>query len=266
MIRKLTETDRTTTLNFLLDEPEINLFMIGDIERFGFEADFQVLWGDFDENHALQAVLLRYEVNYIPYFKNPDYDISVFANLILSDPKVRIISGKESLTMGFKEVIPSLKVKSTYFCKLTDPDHLEPLIPSDPVIHLAVPDDAGRILTLLNQIDEFKETLTSTEERLRQNIESGAARIYFVENEQGELLSVSQTTAENSRSAMIVGVATHSDYRGQGLMSKCLSRLCHDLLQEGKTLCLFYDNPKAGSVYHRLGFVSIDKWLMLVAE
>ena len=37
------------------------------------------------------------------------------------------------------------------------------------------------------------------------------------------MLTVSQTTAENSKSAMVVGVATRKGYRGKGLMSECLS-------------------------------------------
>ena len=40
----------------------------------------------------------------------------------------------------------------------------------------------------------------------------------------------------------------------------------HDLLKEGKSLCLFYDNPKAGSIYHRLGFENIDRWTMAVEK
>ena len=84
-----------------------------------------------------------------------------------------------------------------------------------------------------------------------------------MEDSDGQMMSVSQTTAENSRSAMIVGVATAKAYRNRGLMRVCLSKLCADVLSEGKTLCLFYDNPKAGSVYHKLGFESIDKWVMI---
>lgn len=80
------------------------------------------------------------------------------------------------------------------------------------------------------------------------------------------MCTVAQTTAENSKSAMVVGVATRKDCRGKGLMSQCLSKLCRDVLAEGKSLCLFYDNPKAGRVYHKLGFVSIDKWAMLIEE
>ena len=62
---------------------------------------------------------------------------------------------------------------------------------------------------------------------------------------------------------MVVGVATREDYRKKGLVSKCMSKLCYDYLKEGKTLCLFYDNPEAGKIYKRLGFKEIEKWIMI---
>lgn len=43
-----------------------------------------------------------------------------------------------------------------------------------------------------------------------------------------------------------------------------MTKLCHELLAEGKMLCLFYDNPEAGSIYKRLGFEDIGKWMMHV--
>ncbi len=49
-------------------------------------------------------------------------------------------------------------------------------------------------------------------------------------------------------------------------MGKCLSKLCSDLLKRNKTLCLFYDNPKAGRVYRRIGFKEIGIWTMLVEK
>jgi predicted GNAT family acetyltransferase len=61
---------------------------------------------------------------------------------------------------------------------------------------------------------------------------------------------------------MIVGVCSHPEKRNQGLASLCMEALCHDILAEGKTLCLFYDNPKAGSIYKRLGFKDIGLWSM----
>jgi hypothetical protein len=275
MIQKLTEAHRTIALDFLGQEPEINLFAIGDIERFGFDATFQTLWGDFNpDTHELRAVLLRYEVNYIPYFRDPHYNPAVFAGIILSDPNYRMISGRAPLVRRLQSAMeeyaahltavkPTFIEKTTFFCKLNQADQLEPF---DPEIKIAGPEDASRILKLIRQIDEFSDLLSTNEERLAQNIEMGASRVYFIEDTYGDLITVSQTSAENSGSAMIVGVATKPGYRNQGLMSRCLSRLCHDLLREGKSLCLFYDNPKAGSVYHRLGFETIDQWLMLVLD
>ncbi|MGP4075489.1 GNAT family N-acetyltransferase [Halobacillus sp. K22] len=65
-------------------------------------------------------------------------------------------------------------------------------------------------------------------------------------------------------SAMVVGVCTHPEHKNQGYASVCMTKLCQELLAEGKMLCLFYDNPEAGSIYKRLGFEDIGKWMMHV--
>ncbi|MFL0505014.1 hypothetical protein ACH0B5_04630 [Ureibacillus sp. 179-F W5.1 NHS] len=67
MIRKLTEKDREKVMNFVLKKPAENLFIIGDIEAYGFETEFQTVWGQFNEYGELMAVLFKYEGNYIPY-------------------------------------------------------------------------------------------------------------------------------------------------------------------------------------------------------
>jgi len=129
---------------------------------------------------------------------------------------------------------------------------------------MAQPQDAKRVYDLLDKIDEFRDTDTNSVERIRHNIISGSGRVYYIEDSEGRLLTTAQTTAESSSAAMIVAVATLQEYRGKGLMSECLSRLCRDVLAENKTLCLFYDNQKAGSVYHRLGFETIGRWTIMI--
>ncbi|MNN97268.1 FR47-like protein [compost metagenome] len=62
---------------------------------------------------------------------------------------------------------------------------------------------------------------------------------------------------------MLVAVATHPDYRGQGLATRVVAKLCTDLLAEGKSLCLFYNNPQAGLIYKKLGFSDIGSWTMM---
>ena len=41
-----------------------------------------------------------------------------------------------------------------------------------------------------------------------------------------------------------------------------MQKLFKDVMDEGKLLCLFYDNPEAGRIYKRLGFTDIGMWTM----
>lgn len=261
MIRKLTEIDREQTLDFLSAEPAINLFMIGDIEQDGFDKDFQELWGDFNEERELKGVLLRYNESYIPYYKSLTFDPLPFVEIIKADVKHKIISGKESVLNIFQPYFNTYDCQNEYFCELKT---VEKLKATNLPIKIATPEDATRVCELLNEIEEFNNHSIAKPETLERVIRSGAGRIYYTETEEGILKNVVQTSAENSMSAMIVGVATRKAYRKQGLMSESLSKLCRDLIEdEGKSLCLFYDNPEAGKIYHSLGFKSIDKWTML---
>lgn len=261
MLRQLHEKDREQVLEFLSVEPSINLFIIGDIEAFGFELEFQTLWGEFTEEGEIEGVLLRFNESFIPYYINPAFDISGFVEIILEYKCEKMVSGKESVLRRFMEVLPSQESKTTYFCELDNSDKIV-LDNNKQVIKIANQNDAKRIYDLLDQIEEFNGIANSVD-RIKHKLETKTGRIYYMENEDGLMVSVAQTSAENSKSAMIVGVATLEAYRGKGLMSQCLSKLCIDVLEEGKALCLFYDNPRAGHVYHRLGFNTIDNWTMI---
>ena len=50
MFRQLTKNDYEMTMQFLGQNPGLNLFQIGDIENYGFDSDIQTVWGNFDEN------------------------------------------------------------------------------------------------------------------------------------------------------------------------------------------------------------------------
>ena len=93
MIRKLAEKDRKTVMEYLSEEPAVNLFLLGDIELFGFDRDFQEVWGSFDERGAMDGVLLRYRDNFIPYFKDENLDDSEFKKIIKDYEGNTMISG-----------------------------------------------------------------------------------------------------------------------------------------------------------------------------
>ena len=69
MMRKLTKKDHEQVFAYLKEEAALNLFIIGDIEAFGYDTDFQELWGVFKENGTLKSILLRFHDSFIPYSK-----------------------------------------------------------------------------------------------------------------------------------------------------------------------------------------------------
>ncbi|MCB2296241.1 GNAT family N-acetyltransferase [Clostridium tagluense] len=108
---------------------------------------------------------------------------------------------------------------------------------------------------------EFSNGNEKFEEILINNIKSGTTHGYFIECD-GKIVSYAQTSAENSISAMVVSVMTDRDYRGKGFASACIKMLCDDMIAQGKTLCLFYRNPRAGAIYRRIVFKDIGFWSM----
>ncbi|HYK73250.1 MAG TPA: GNAT family N-acetyltransferase [Pseudoneobacillus sp.] len=257
MIQKLTYLDHHKVMSFLGTEPSINLFIIGDIEAFGYEADFQELWGDFEEDGEIKAILLRYYNSFIPYAKK-DFDVDGFINIIKDNQDRFILSGKKEVVEKFENKGLSLgKKQVTYFAECKNDERL-----GDTTIEIkkAEIEDIDRIIELRSTIDEFSIN-SDARQMLLSSMESNTARTYFTE-ENGQMTACVSTTAENSLSAMIVGVCTKKEYRRKGLATNIMIKLFKEVLDEGKILCLFYDNPEAGKIYKRLGFVDIGMWTM----
>ncbi|WP_328585888.1 hypothetical protein [Rossellomorea aquimaris] len=83
MVRVLTQENDRQCQQLIQKEPAENLFIIGDIEAFGYEQDFQKIWGDFDEDGNLRGILLKYRENFIPYSPG-EFDAEGFAAIINS--------------------------------------------------------------------------------------------------------------------------------------------------------------------------------------
>ncbi|MCM3573995.1 GNAT family N-acetyltransferase [Mesobacillus subterraneus] len=259
MIRKLKASDNERVMDFLKDEAALNLFIIGDIEAFGYDSDFQELWGFFGEEHDLSAVLLRFHNSFIPYSKTGTIPVKEFSKIIKSYPDKIFLSGKSDLVEKF-ENIPGIelgKKQVTYFAECNTDEFLGQ---TEFEIKQANIEDVDRIIELRAGIEEFYPN-PDAPKILRQSMETGTGRTYYLEQD-GQMAASASTAAENSMSAMIVGVCTHKDYRRKGLATAVMQKLFKDIMNEGKSLCLFYDNPEAGRIYKRLGFVDIGMWTM----
>lgn len=257
MIRRLDKNDHEQCMELLKPKAAENLFILGDIEAYGYDQDFQKLWGDFDEKGNLRAVLLKFYKNYIPYAADANFDHEGLASVISKDPEFRSLNGLKNVTSLLLPWIRQKQIdcRELYYSKC---DQLQELATSWQV-KIAGVQDIDRVMDLYRQVSSFVD-INPVAKRI--DMENGVARTYYIEVD-GQMVSSASTAAENTMSAMIVGVCTLEAYEKKGMASACVYQLCRDVMAEGKELCLFYDNPDAGRIYERLGFKCIDKWMMV---
>jgi predicted GNAT family acetyltransferase len=72
------------------------------------------------------------------------------------------------------------------------------------------------------------------------------------------------TSAKSAFGVMLIGVVTDRDLRNRGIATYLVTKLCRQCLQEKvPRVCLFYDNPAAGSIYRKIGFREIGIYCMM---
>lgn len=114
MIEILVEKDRKQTMDFVSVMPAENLFIIGDIEAYGFTNPIQKLWGDFSEDGKMRGVLLKYDCNLFVYAPS-EFDAKGFADIINRDETYEFISGIEQIALKLE---PYLTIKPSNPCVL----------------------------------------------------------------------------------------------------------------------------------------------------
>lgn len=257
MLIKLDETHRESLLSLVSKEKELNLFIIGDVENHGFEKSFVEYWGQF-ENEKMTGVLMRFYKGFTVYALDK-IDVNGVMEVI-GNFKAGSLNGGKRIIDQFDINLKGGTKRDTYFAKL---ESKKQLVNSELLTKVTLTniDDLEDINVLLgDHIEEFgtPEDL----KRKRNDYKSKEKRGYHIRTNEGVVIANAETTAENSQAAMIVSVATHPDYRHKGYGTAVVSKLCEKLLEEGKNACLFYDNPKAGEIYKRIGFEDIDQWTM----
>lgn len=264
MIRKLRAPDHPLVMELLQREPELNLFLIGDIENAGYEHPQVMHWGDFDRQGRLLAVLTRY-FDSLVFYTRESCDLPGFLKLIGS-LDCRFLCAESSILAPLAARLPFSRRRETILARLPAAAAPAPVlaVQASAPLHLprraAIADIPG-IVMLRQKIKEFEAT---PDARMLQQVFTNKEGRAWVLEEAGAIAAVAQSAAESRELAMIVGVCTRADRRRRGFATACLVRLCQELRAAGKTPCLFYDNPEAGRLYRRLGFEEIASWSMLI--
>ncbi|XFA99637.1 GNAT family N-acetyltransferase [Candidatus Izemoplasma sp. B36] len=258
MIRKLTEQDRDFVLEYLYKDLNYNIFPIGDIETYGFNNPIQVIYGEFDNNDNYLSIFLRYRNNGIYYSHKKRFNKEFLE--IFKKEKFDFFSGKSELTDLIKPYLKNFNPQREYFCK-ADKINYSKEINDSFIKELRNEEDCGRLYDLLFQVKEFQIFRQTKESFVKGKMASlKMGKTLYIEEDNKIVASVA-VTAETTINAMVVAVATDPDYRNRGYATSLLVKLMKIYIEEKKKeLCLFYDNPKAGKIYLRLGFKNIGTW------
>lgn len=264
MIRKLSQKDQTEVLEYLYKESAFNIFIIGDIEAFGFDKEWQTLYGEFDSSNEYISVLLFYRENCVYYSHKDVFNVDYLP--IMKERPFEFMSGKESLMKLLKPHFPDFKLKPMYFCKATSLENQESFDYSNVKV-VTTQEECVKLYDLLSTIREFGIYKKPREDFIKSKLNSIKMGVTYYIEEDNKMVSTVATTAETTVNAMVVAVATHQDYRQRGFASILMTYLMKEYFENRqKELCLFYDNPKAGKIYLRLGFKDFGKWAMMNKE
>lgn len=257
MIRKIRETEKEWLMDRLKQDPSRTMFIYGDIQQNGLQTDYQEIWLD-EQDDKIGAVLLRYHNNFVFYLFDTIYDLVGFKER-LDDPRINVMSGSKSQIDSLpSELFSSYKFRTMYFCECKE---LKDTVETINVVR-AQSSDATSIAQSFYSITEFSDFNTNFEDRAQRmfdKLDSKKSRAFIV-YDQEKVIAHANTSVETDASIMVGGVFTLPEYRTHGLASSVVYELTKECLNEGKVPCLFYDNPKAGSIYHRLGYETFDLW------
>ncbi|NLO84372.1 MAG: GNAT family N-acetyltransferase [Clostridiales bacterium] len=265
MFLKATENDRACVVEYCAAEPQANLFLLADVQNFGFDAQFQEVWMQKDAEQKLQGVLLRYYENYLYYAVNVGEHLAEVANE-LSARNAPLLSAKPVLLDG---IAPHMQGAFERHDKmLLTLSGLDKLVADPAGLCKAVASDAPVIAAQYRKIAEFAALYpadsTVLEQTISNRIQSGEGEHWLVLRN-GEIIAHANSTAETDQSGVVGGVFSLPECRRQGLAKGVVSAVCRSMLSRGKTPTLFFDNPSAGQMYYSLGFEQTGAWGSLEA-
>ena len=108
-------------------------------------------------------------------------------------------------------------------------------------------------------------TLEGLAAQLLERQRDGFGRNYFI-RQNGRIVCHAGTYAEVDDLAVVSGVITAEDSRGQNLADRVVSKLNKELLAEGKHPCLFYYTKSAARLYAKTGYAAGTGWAKLIRK
>ena len=254
MICKLTAENNAQVMKYLQLKPSFSLFLVADIEKYGYGGDVFTVWGAFQQGE-LQYVFGKYYNTLVVYSNTDELPVKEICDYLNAHGiDYDILIGRRVLAEQFLQHDSFSSISRNFYCELR-PENFTPLINQQLTVTKAELSQTADILKLLTSIEEFS-SLDFHEDALKTYIKDGG--VYLI-MEQGEIASLAMCSAQTGQLANIGGVCTAKPYRQQGYASTVVSAISQAYLQQGLICCLGYNKPEAGSIYKRIGYREVGQ-------
>lgn len=122
MILKLDECYHNQIIEYLRKEEDFNLFVIGDIERYGYDNQFFNIWGDLNTVGDINGLLIQY-FDLLTLYSYDNSDLTCFIDHISNLPFSNI-NGKIETLKYIEPYINYDRKRIVNFCILKNRSYL----------------------------------------------------------------------------------------------------------------------------------------------
>lgn len=255
MVQLLTQADKENALKLLYQNAVLNCYIIGDIENSGFDNPIITFYGEYDEE-KLESILMIYD-RYGFFYQNKDTLNPEYIDII-NRHKVDYVSGDNELINMIYQYYPNKKKRESKLASLLKSD----IISNDPEICIISSDEEfEELYHLLVKFEEFNVKDSSLSEFIaeKKGLDEFGQTYAIYRDE--IMIATASVISETSDFGVINGVATHQDYRKQGLANRLIDQIISDYINgKKKGLILYYDNPEASRIYFQKGFKEVGTW------
>ncbi len=249
MLKRL-KKDSHHILEYIGDDYSKCLYLYLDYIKYGVNNSNIKIWIQENENSCITSIILMYYTGMHIFSKNKDCDYNEIKELIIKENPSPICAEKDIIVAltnmgldykqeyGWVRVLDKIEFSTdsfdVYKAKENDLEELTKLIYRDNDINNSYTFD-----------DLYKQILARNKEKYGRN---------YIIKKDGIIVSHAGTGAENDKVSVLNYVMTDPLYRGQGLATKVVGKLCFDLIKEGKKIYLVNYTEESTRLYDKLGF------------
>ena len=259
MYRKAEKKDVEKLLKYFEQDLKNCLYSYIDLKKFGIENPNLTVY--FDESEGIRCSALKYYEGLQLFDADGKIDAKETAKLI-KELNSHIVSSTVDV---IEKLYPLLRdtygMEQGYVTEMLSMPEGE----LSAEVRPAVREEYDEIAALICSDEGVggHYALEELKEQLLNRLDENFGRNYILKRD-GEMIHHAATYAELDNLAVISGVITREDWRGKGVGTLAIRKLCHDLMKEGKKPCLFYYTKQAEGFYKKIGFEEGTGWAKLV--